>query len=134
MTETINDADWTDDGSFIDDGGSVLGQICQACTFDQSVISFDDCPDARGVTDDRLHWLLEFPAEIWRGWEYCTGCGAVAPVGGTGPVDLERTKAYRDALAYVDSGAFRGRERPTLVVTAPLSLADAEYTARKVAG
>lgn len=92
-------------------------RICSICSFDQTVISFAPVPEARGLTDDRLTWVLEFPPEIWEGWEYCSECNAVSSAQSRGAADRARTRALREALAYLESGTYRTREHPTLVVT-----------------
>lgn len=101
---------------FLDDG-AVYGRGCEIYAFDETVIWFSAVPDAWGATEDLQHWVLVFPDEIWDGWDYCSGCKSVSPSDGKGAVDKERSRAFRKALAYMESGVGRNCENPTLVVT-----------------
>lgn len=96
--------------------GSVFGQICGCCTFDESVIGFHSIPDASGffLVDGRPSAdspILEFPQDIWRGMIYCDGCHAVTRNPSDGTWDRTLSRAFRAAIQARDalwSGAETG--------------------------
>lgn len=116
MIPDLSSGSWTDDSMVFDDGtpipldfntGSVSGQICECCTFDQSVIGFEAVPESWGlfVVDGQVidSPILEFPQEIWRGKIYCDGCRAVTDDPPNGTWDRTLTRALRAAIEARDA-------------------------------
>jgi len=77
---------------------SVLGRACEACTFDESVTSYDVIPDAQGWSAETGEFIASFPGYL-RGLDYCTNCNAV--YGTDGHVDREVTAVFRAGLDYI---------------------------------
>lgn len=74
---------------------SVVGNICVACSFDETVISFDYMPDWIGwdpVTQQPIHTI---PSDL-RDYTHCTGCGTL--YSRDGDVDREATRRMRDLM------------------------------------
>lgn len=101
------------------DGGSVFGRICLGCGFDESVTSFDATWEEIGFSATRSTPILRFPREIWRGWIYCTRCGAFTREQGDGLVDKERTQSFAQAMAYLQGNEHHDE---TITVTQKFSL------------
>lgn len=68
---------------------SIYGRICEGCSRDEAVISFDVVPEAIGMNPVTLEVLHEIPEEL-RGHTYCTGCGALHTEGHILSPDLTR--------------------------------------------
>ncbi|MFE4198457.1 hypothetical protein ACFRJ9_21640 [Paenarthrobacter sp. NPDC056912] len=77
---------------------SVCGRACEACTFDESVTSYDAIPDAQGWRPETGEVVASFPGYL-RGLDYCTNCYAV--YGANGHMDRELTAVFRAGLDYI---------------------------------
>lgn len=68
------------------------GTICENCTFDQTMISFDVIQENRGWNPATAQSMVTFPSDLV-GKVYCTGCWAVYDA--TGSFDRGLTARFR---------------------------------------